>query len=128
MVKPSSKERREHTRIEVQVEVSLESTTQLYTGLTGDLSEGGVFVPTWQEVPVGSEIDLELTLPNGTIRTRSVVRWRREMSTLTPDVPPGVGIGFLEMDDDARELLSEFCASREPLYYDVGDGDEQLAS
>lgn len=120
-MKHESKERRVHTRIQVQVEVSMESATQLYTGLTGDLSEGGVFVPTWQEVPVGSEVDLELTLPNGSIRTRSVVRWRREMSSDTPDVPPGVGIGFLDMDDDAQALLSDFCASREPLYYDVDE-------
>ena len=118
-MKPDSKERRVHTRIQVQVEVSMESATQLYTGLTGDLSEGGVFVPTWEAVPVGSEVDLEITLPNGAIRTRSVVRWRREMSS--DDVPPGVGIGFLEMDDDAQALLSEFCAEREPLYYEVAD-------
>jgi uncharacterized protein (TIGR02266 family) len=115
-------ERRANQRIFVQVGVSMVSSTQLYTGLTGDISTGGVFVATWQEFPIGIELDLDLTLPNGTVRTRAVVRWRREPSKDAPDIPPGVGVGFVNMDPNARRLLHEFCAAREPMFYESDDG------
>jgi molecular chaperone DnaK len=108
--------RREHPRLVIQVAISLESNSQLYAGLTRDVSRGGVFVPTYQDIEVGTETDLELELPNGTIEARGVVRWQRVASDSSP---PGIGIEFVELDDAARGLLDELCAEYEPLYYDV---------
>src|SRR5690606_20171164 len=46
----------------------------LYTGFTEDVSEGGVFVTTYRLAPVGTRVDLELSLPNGhVVRTGAEV-------------------------------------------------------
>jgi uncharacterized protein (TIGR02266 family) len=111
-------ERRAHARLCVQVEVSLDSASELYTGLTGDVSRGGVFVQTWQPIPVGLEVDVELKLAQAEVLMRGIVRWRREASN---GILPGVGIEFVRMDDPARDLLVAFCTSRAPLYHDVDD-------
>lgn len=113
----TAEERREHRRLLVAVEVSFESSSQLYAGLTRDVSRGGVFVPTYQAIDVGTETDLELMLPNGRIEARGIVRWRREGSE---HAPPGIGIEFVDMKDEARALLDDLCTAYDPLYYDVG--------
>ena len=109
-------ERRAHARMAVEVEVTFESAIQLYTGLSGDISRGGVFIPTYQPPPIGEEVTLEVSLPNGRVDATGVVRWRREASE---HAPPGIGIEFVNVPREGRDLLAEFCDARTPLYYDV---------
>jgi hypothetical protein len=44
------------------------------------------------------------------------VRWIRLASE---SAPPGLGISFDELSDEARGLVHEFCQERPPLYYEV---------
>src|SRR4051812_13463680 len=73
-------ERRVSPRVPLDIEVSLTSESQFYVGLTGDLSEGGLFVPTYQSHRIGAPVDIELTIPSGVVRARGTVRWIRETS------------------------------------------------
>jgi uncharacterized protein (TIGR02266 family) len=114
---PNGKEQRAHHRTELQVEVTLTSDSHFFVGLTNDISNGGLFVSTYKPLEVGAKIELEFALPEGTIRTKGTVRWRRESS----EVGPGVGISFDELTPETAKMIQRFCASRPPLYYDLDE-------
>lgn len=115
---PPSDERdgREFPRVALQVDINMASESHFFSGLSGDLSEGGVFVSTYREVDIGSPVDVEFNLPNGAINAHGVVRWHRVASD---SAPPGVGIAFDDLSDEQKKVIQAFCARREPLYYEV---------
>jgi uncharacterized protein (TIGR02266 family) len=102
----------------IEVEVSLTSEAFVYTGLTGDIATGGVFVPTYELRPVGSEVDVRFKLPSGTLSLRARVRWVREAKE---GIASGLGIGFESLEDKDRARFEEICRARPALYYDVDD-------
>ncbi|MCA1664860.1 MAG: PilZ domain-containing protein, partial [Myxococcales bacterium] len=58
---------REHTRYPVELAVRMKCSSWAdYLELhTSNLSRGGLFVPSRMTAPVGTELAIELTLPNG---------------------------------------------------------------
>ncbi len=111
-------ERRSSTRILLSVNVGLVSESNFYAGLTMDVSRGGLFVATYQRLPVGTDVMLSFVLPDGTsITTAGEVRWIREAGT--EDQTPGLGIAFCGLKDGELEAIERFCRSRPPMYVDV---------
>lgn len=110
-------EHRASKRISLQVELHLASDSHFFSGLSGDISEGGVFVSTYRALAQGSLVDLEFSLPGfeRPLHARGEVRWHRDA---TPHGPPGVGISFDELNEDDRKAIHRFCTMRPPLYYD----------
>ena len=110
-------EHRASERISLEVELHLASDSHFFSGLSGDISEGGVFVSTYRALAQGSLVDIEFSLPGSEqpLHARGEVRWHRDA---TPDLPPGVGISFDELSDDDRKVIHSFCTMRPPLYYD----------
>ena len=115
-----AEEQRASQRVSVAVDIHLASDSQFFSGLSGDISEGGLFLSTYRTLPIGSPVDLEFSLPgsDSPLRARGQVRWLREHA---PEYPRGVGIAFEDLADDDRERIHRFCTLRPPLYYeDVG--------
>ena len=110
-------EHRATPRTSLVVELHLASDSHFFSGLSGDISEGGVFVSTYRDLATGTPVDLEFSLPGSdrVMKAKGEVRWHRSAS---PDVPPGVGIAFEELTDEDRALIHRFCTLRPPLYYD----------
>jgi len=109
---------RSSSRIPMQTQVDMTSDSNVFTGFSTNLSEGGVFVATVNLLPVGTPVDLTFTLPGRTrITVKGEVRWTREIDDRVPDVFPGVGVRFVELGVDAAQALHKFVAEREPLFY-----------
>ncbi len=110
---------RKHRRVAVAAEVHLESESNLYAGITNNISEGGVFVATPQLLAKGTVLDLEFSIPDGgpPIRTTAVVRWLRE-DLDDIEGPPGIGVQFVELGDTAKARLERFVELRDTMYYD----------
>jgi uncharacterized protein (TIGR02266 family) len=111
-------EHRASPRVSLAVDIHLSSDSHFFSGLSGDISEGGVFLSTYRALTVGTQVDVEFSLP-GTerrIHARGEVRWIREHSA---EQPRGVGIAFEDLAAEDREEIHAFCSSRPPLYYDV---------
>ncbi len=115
---PIEEEHRASKRISLQVELHLASDSHFFSGLSGDISEGGVFVSTYRALAQGSLVDLEFSLPGADqpLHARGEVRWHRDATPHGP--PPGVGISFDELSEDDRNAIHRFCTMRPPLYYD----------
>lgn len=103
----------------VETDIGLLSESHFYTGLSQDLSRGGLFVATYQPKPPGTEVSVYFVLPDGRqVQAEGVVRWTREAS---PDAAPGMGIAFKNLSDSDVEAIEEFCRNRAPLYHDSAD-------
>lgn len=109
--------RRKSVRRHAELEIEFDRETQLYTGLTQDISEGGVFIATYKIQPLGTPICLSFELPDGTmIVARGEVRWTRTASNASR---PGMGVAFTEMSDESLAALARFCSRCAPLYVEV---------
>ncbi len=103
-------------RKRLEVEVSLTSESQFYSDIVGSIDEGGLFLATYQRRRIGSRLEIELSLPSGSVDVRGTVRWVREGRD---GITPGVGIAFDDLSESTRRAIEEFCRERVPLYYDV---------
>lgn len=109
-------ERRTCPRIAFEVDVGFVSESHFYAGLSMDVSDGGLFVATYQLQPVGSDVAVTFVLPSGyAITTNAVVRWVREESE---DASPGMGLAF-ELTGEDRKQVCAFCDRRQPLFIDM---------
>ncbi len=113
-------EKRDFRRADVTTEVSFESETNFYVGFTADISAGGLFVVTWNTAKIGTSINLKFSLPDSDeeVVIEGVVRWVREHNPNDPDLWPGMGIQFENLNSDTRDVLQMFIEQREPLFYD----------
>jgi uncharacterized protein (TIGR02266 family) len=115
----SAEPRRQHPRHNVELEVTMESETNFYIGLTENLSEGGLFIATHVLKPLGTQVEVSLKLPEMSepIKMTGTVRWVREYSD-TSDTSPGMGVRFEHVDKAQYEQIHGFLAARAPLFYD----------
>jgi uncharacterized protein (TIGR02266 family) len=112
-------ELRRAPRFRLQAEVSLSSDSNFFTGFSGDISETGVFVATYESVlPPGTEVQLTLKLPGRpTLEVAGRVRWVREHSDRAPGVFPGMGIEFEKLGEQEVTAIKEFLRRREPMFW-----------
>lgn len=111
-------DRRSTPRVAIEVEVSFGSDSQFFAGLSGDISEGGLFIATYRAVPIGARLEVDLALPDGKVHVAGQVRWARPASDGTP---PGIGLAFVDLSPDARASIERFCRARAPLYVDMDE-------
>ncbi len=111
-------ERRTNDRTPFLADLEFGEDAQFFTGLSLDISEGGLFVSTYTEIPLGTRLVLAFELPDGTaVEARGEVRWRR--SHAMDGERPGIGIAFTDLPEDARQRIAALCERRPPLYIDV---------
>lgn len=108
-------EQRAAPRQKIDVEVTIASESHFFAGLAGDVSVGGVFVATYARIPVGRELSIAFSLPDGEVMARGIVRWRREGSDR---VAPGIGVQFEMLDEADWKIIERFCEERPPILVD----------
>jgi uncharacterized protein (TIGR02266 family) len=110
--------RRTDSRFCVDLDVTVGSDHNFYAGFAENLSAGGVFIATHNLKPVGSQIELSINLPDGVqMRALGEVRWIRVFNE-TSDTPPGMGVKFMDVSDEAVASINSFLARRDPLFFD----------
>lgn len=109
--------RRASRRVELVTAVDLHTESNFFSGFSGDLSMGGLFIATLERAEVGSPIGLKFTLPGGAqIEAEGAVRWVRELSPVQPELMPGVGVAFTSIHPASLEAIARFIAEREPMF------------
>ncbi len=101
--------------------MGLESDYNFYTGLTQDISSGGLFVATSIQYRVGDRLRVRFSLPGRIepITAETEVRWVRDPRAMKTDAPEGIGLRFVELPENAQAEISQFLSRRESLFYDV---------
>jgi uncharacterized protein (TIGR02266 family) len=114
----SGAHRREFPRHSVDLDVSLGSDHNFYSGFAENLSCGGVFIATHQVRPVGEVVEVCIHLPDGSeVRASGEVRWTR-LFNADSEMPPGMGLRFNELEAAANKSIERFLKEREPMFYD----------
>jgi uncharacterized protein (TIGR02266 family) len=97
-------------RVPVDAEVSFEAGGVLATGLVKNIGAGGLFLATAaRDVrPVGERLRLSFALSSGGTRVEAEgeVRWVRESGGGSHGDPPGMGLRFITLSHDARDLIA----------------------
>ena len=116
---PAGIERRARPRAQLKTEIHLRSESNFFTGLTRDISEGGVFIATYCPVPVGTIVELEFTLPPSwvPVRVTGEVRWIAEYNP-SADGHPGLGMRFIDLGEADRQRIERFVRLRETMFYE----------
>jgi uncharacterized protein (TIGR02266 family) len=116
---PGTDNRRIAPRFAVELEMSISSEHNFYSGLVENISEGGVFVATHVLKPIGSVVEISITLPDSDVAVsgKGEVRWIRDYNELS-DTPPGMGIRFVELASGSVEAIEQFLSQRDPLFFD----------
>jgi uncharacterized protein (TIGR02266 family) len=112
------REQRGHQRVDLEAVVTLESDHNFYTGLTRDISAGGLFVATHALRPVGARLRVRFSLPGASapIEADAEVRWVRDSRFST--LPPGMGLRFVNVSGAALLAVSRFVQQRDTIFYD----------
>ncbi len=117
---PPEANQRARPRLSVQVDVSLHTEHNFYAGLTENISEGGLFIATHENLPLGTQMNLSVTLPDHEpFEVKGEVRWLREYNDFTSDVSPGIGVAFNDLPGARRKLIEQFIRKRSPLLYET---------
>ncbi len=103
-------ERREFPRKAVSFLVNLENIEALKQPYTRDVSLGGLFLETGMALKVGQTVNLRIVHP-WTRREFPMKAAVRRAETDSNGRPAGVGVEFMEIDDDLRDSLLTFIES-----------------
>jgi|SRR5687767_15647731 uncharacterized protein (TIGR02266 family) len=107
-------QRRQYSRFQVDLELTLQSESTIWMGHAANVSDGGVFVATKELKPIGTEIEMTLKLPGVMLPVWfiGVVCWIRETSGQA-DAPLGMGIQFRIIADDALRRIRDYVRERQ---------------
>lgn len=108
-----------HTTGRERFEANVGATTEsnFFVGFSGDIGEGGVFVATYATLPIGTPVQVLVTLPGGFEKTiLGSIRFVRDPMDM--DSEPGIGVRFERLDQETRDLILRFIRKRAPLFYD----------
>jgi uncharacterized protein (TIGR02266 family) len=111
--------RREHRRHPLEVSVDLVSDHNFYTGLTQNISAGGLYVSTNVLRRIGERLRVKLTLPGSTkpLELETEVRWVKDV-TIMRDAEQGMGLRFVDLSEEASKAIAAFIAKRDSIFFD----------
>jgi uncharacterized protein (TIGR02266 family) len=96
----AEKERLIVSRVKARLRVRFGPDSQVLTGFTINVSQGGLFLESTRLLEVDSPLSLEFALPDSdhVIRCRGRVAWvNHPDDPLKSHFPPGMGIQFLDL-------------------------------
>ncbi|MBM4320123.1 MAG: hypothetical protein FJ125_09210 [Deltaproteobacteria bacterium] len=74
---------------------------------------------THNTLEIGRQVELLFHLPSGKpIHIQGEVAWIREYNEQQPDIPPGMGVRFLDLSPEESALIQEYITKRDPDFYD----------
>ncbi|MFI5302845.1 MAG: TIGR02266 family protein, partial [Polyangiales bacterium] len=81
-----------------------------------DVSKGGIFIKTPSPFPAGTLLKFEIRIREDRPIIAGVGRvvWRREPPQSAPEKPAGMGVKFIKLDGQSRELIDRIVAERGP--------------
>jgi uncharacterized protein (TIGR02266 family) len=126
-----SDDRRSCPRFHLQLAITLQGDNNFYTGVTADISTGGLFIATSHLLPVGTPVRLQFHIKrfDADLTASGTVRWVREPSALArgdenfhgghfDEVKAGMGIQFEGLSERDAKLIQAFMAVRAPEFFD----------
>jgi uncharacterized protein (TIGR02266 family) len=98
-----------------------------------DISKGGIFIKTPSPFPAGTLLKFEIRIREDQPLIAGVGRvvWKREPPQATAERPAGMGVKFIKLDGQSRELIDRIVAERKgdgPDFEETSDGNPPVSA
>ena len=115
------KERRQHPRFALGIEVDVDSGHNFFTGETRDLSASGLVIAADVPLPVGDSVSVKLALGGHKFSVPCQVMW-----TMADAEGKSLGIGcrFERLSQAQRDAIQAFMKDRAPMDFEVQADDD----
>lgn len=111
---------KEGPRTDVEANVGASSETNFYVGFSGEITDGGVFIATYNVLSAGDPVNVSVTLPGGfEFKVPGFVHFVRDPMDMNADAEPGMGVRFEQISQEHRDLVMRFIRKRPPMFYDL---------
>ncbi len=109
-------EHRQDLRGEVAVEVHYRSAQEFLSAYSANISGGGIFLRTQEPLPVNHTVWMRFTLPGvpHPFESHGLVVWAIPAPQKSV-LPAGMGIKFLDLASEAKQLIEAFVAKHTAL-------------
>lgn len=95
-------------------QVTIRDDGDVYYGMTGDISGGGLFVATFDKLPAEGEVRLSFTLPDDKttlVEKRGRVVWLNSKNHPVSPLPEGFGVEFMSVSREEYQAIKEYIAA-----------------
>ncbi len=108
-------EPRGEPRAEVAFEVHYQTAQEFLSAYSRNISGGGIFIRTQQPPPLNQKVQLRFTMPGiaHPFECEGIVVWSSPVPSRGV-LPSGMGIKFLDLDPESRQLIVEFVKTHGP--------------
>jgi len=115
---------REYDRMPYTVQVEFRTASSFLVAYSVNLSRGGLFLETNQDIPSGAMTEVALQVPGAEpILLVGMVAWRRGEDS--PDGPPGLGIEFQDVTPQLGGVIDHLVSKFHGVHILVLSGDRQ---
>jgi uncharacterized protein (TIGR02266 family) len=118
---PEKRRRQRNTlrlRVDLQIDVSLESNHNFYSDMTRSVARGGLFVHVPALHPLGTQLRILLNLPglDAPLEVDAVVAWLRDVGDV---MEHGMGLRLIQPPRELCDAIDRFTAHRDTILYEV---------
>lgn len=113
--------RRWGPRAQFDIQIGVSTKHRVFVGLVDNISTGGLFIATDQELKKGDTLDVKFTIPGQDHKfvMKAEVMWIRPYDELGNDrnSQAGAGVRLLEMNDEEKQMLNAFINEHDPMFF-----------
>jgi uncharacterized protein (TIGR02266 family) len=118
-------ERRQHQRAKVSWSVTIQTEEGTIERATYNISPDGAFIRGLSPLELHEVVDMTFSGPDHPITVKARVVWTSSQVPPKEDMPRGVGVEFINISDEDREIISSFVAGIDfAMYLDSPTSDE----
>jgi hypothetical protein len=110
--KLKGKERRQYTRAKIEWPVSIETERGTMDRAILSISPAGVFIPCWNPLDKYEVFELVIHAPDRSFKVKAEVVWTSKEDRSMEHTPRGMGIRFLHIPDEDRELIAKLVSRK----------------
>jgi len=118
----------QNERVPYYSQVTIRDDEDLFYGMSGDISGGGLFVATLDKLPEAAEIRLSFSLPGdkpSLVETKGRVVWLNSRNHPVSTLPEGFGVEFTSISREEYLTIKKFIAAARKKGPKLGPGQIQ---
>ena len=105
------KERRQHQRGKVSWSVTIQTEEGTIERATYNISPDGAFIRGLSPLELHEVVDMTISGPDHPITVKARVVWTSSQVAPKEDMPRGVGVEFINISDEHREIISSLVSA-----------------
>lgn len=119
----AASEKRQAVRSTFDIQVGVSSHHRIFVGLMSNISTGGLFLATDEELSKGDRVEVRFQIPGSdyVFHKQAEVCWTRpyDEHASDADARAGAGVRLDDLTDDEKRMLNAFIDVHEPMFFEA---------